>query len=275
LQGRVCYARRLPMMTSADPRDRYLEALSSRHLRDLKFSEVTRALRSLSVGYVQKREERGLARALDGRGKRAAFALYYGARHFLAADALIRDFNLGFAGTGRRTTVLDLGCGTGVCGAAWALRSAPKAHVVGADRSSFALHEARWTYGALRIHGDTRRSIAEGLQAVRQPDGVVMGWTLNELDSAHRADIGKALLPWVARGTRLLIVEPVSARVSPWWAEWTAPFEGHGCSAHETKLKITLPPKIALLARSAGLGLDPLVLRVLVSNAPGGGNGSG
>jgi hypothetical protein len=247
--------------------ERYLEALVNRHLRELKFSEVTRALRSLSVGYVQKREEGGLARALDGRGKRAAFALYYGARHFLAADALIRDLHLGFVGTGRRPTILDLGCGTGVCGAAWALRSVPAARVVGADRSSFALHEARWTYGALRIQGETHRSIAEGLQSVRNPDGVVIGWTLNELEPAHRDEVGKALRPWVARGTRLLVIEPVSARVAPWWGEWTSQFEADRCSTLEKKLKITLPPKIALLARSAGLGLDPVVLRVLVANA--------
>ncbi len=57
---------------------------------------MTRALRALSAGYVEKREEGGVARALDGRGKRAAFALYYGATHFLAAQALVREFDLGF-----------------------------------------------------------------------------------------------------------------------------------------------------------------------------------
>ena len=75
----------------------FLEKLTERHLRDLKFGEVSRALRALSADYVEKRESGGLARALDGRGKRAAFALYYGATHFLAAQALVREFALAFS----------------------------------------------------------------------------------------------------------------------------------------------------------------------------------
>lgn len=242
---------------------RYLDALLERHLKDLKFGEVTRALRALSAGYVEKREEGGLARALDGRGKRAAFALYYGATHFLAAQALVRDLDLGFSAG--KTTILDLGCGTGVCGAAWALHSDGSTMVVGADRSSFALHEARWTYQTLRVKGETSRSITETLESIRRPEGVVLGWTLNELDDEKREFIAAKLLPWVARGTRLLVIEPISKRVAPWWDGWVARFPESQSSVAERRLRLPLPPKVALLARSAGLGTDETALRILVA----------
>ncbi len=244
--------------------DRYLQALEDRHLKDLKFSEVTRALRALSAGYVEKREEGGVARALDGRGKRAAFALYYGTTHFLASLALIRDLDLGFTGGGR-ATILDLGCGTGVCGAAWALGSSSPTTVVGADRSSFALHEARWTYQTLRLKGETSRSITEVLDSIRRPEGIVIGWTLNEIDDDRRAAITAKLLPWVLKGSRLLVIEPVSKRVAPWWDPWIAKLPPAVCQVSEKRLRLPLPPKIALLARSAGLSTDETALRVLTS----------
>lgn len=251
---------------SADPApdrtSRYLEALLERHLKDLKFSEVTRALRALSASYVEKREEGGLARALDGRGKRAAFALYYGATHLLATQTLVRELNLGFSGGGR-ANILDLGCGTGVCGAAWALESRAPVHIVGVDRSSFALHEARWTYQALRLKGETSRSITEALESIRRPEGVVIGWTLNELDDGRRALIADRLVPWISKGSRLLVIEPVSKRVAPWWDEWAGRFQKERCSVLERRLRLDMPPKIALLARSAGLGADAMVVRVL------------
>ncbi|MBX7185701.1 MAG: class I SAM-dependent methyltransferase [Vicinamibacteria bacterium] len=249
---------------AADRAGRYLEALLERHLKDLKFSEVTRGLRALSAGYVEKREEGGLSRALDGRGKRAAFALYYGSTHFLATQVLVRDLGLGFE-SGGRATILDLGCGTGVCGAAWAMESHAPTHVVGADRSSFALHEARWTYQALRLKAETSRSITETLGAIRRPEGIVIGWTLNELDDSRRALIAERLAHWVAKGSRLLVIEPVSKRVTAWWDEWVKRLPSTHCSVLENRLRLDLPPKIALLARSAGLGAEGTVVRVLVA----------
>jgi len=243
---------------------RYLQAIQDRHFKDLKFSEVTRALRALSSGYVEKREEGGLARALDGRGKRAAFALYYGTTHFLATEALVRELDLGFSGGGRPTLV-DLGCGTGVCGAAWALGSESATTVIGADRSSFALHEARWTYQTLRLKAETSRSITETLEAVRRPEGIVIGWTLNELDDERREAIALRLLHWAGKGARLLVIEPVSKRVAPWWDPWVAKFPKATCAVMEKRLRLPLPPKVALLARSAGLSADETVVRVLVA----------
>jgi SAM-dependent methyltransferase len=248
----------------ADKTGRYLLALIDRHLKNLRFSEVTKGLRALSVNYVEAREDSGLARALDGRGKQAAFALYYGATHFLATGALVRDFDLGFSGPAP-ATILDLGCGTGVCGAAWALCSSGPTRVIGADRSSFALHEARWTYATLRLKADTTRSIEDALSSLRRPEAVVLGWALNELDEAKRDLIAARLVPWVAKGSRLLVIEPVSKRVAPWWREWTSRFPPAQASVLERSLPRDLPPPLALLAKSAGLSQDPLVVRVLVA----------
>ena len=77
--------------------------------------------------------------------------------------------------------------------------------------------------------------------------------------------VAAKIVPWVAKGTRLLVVEPVSKRVAPWWDEWTAKFPKELCTVVEKRLRLDLPPKIALLARSAGLGTEATVVRVLVA----------
>jgi len=255
----------LPTQTPTTCAQRYLKALQDRHFRDLKFAEVTRGLRALSAGYVEKRGERGLARALDGRGKRAAFGLYYGSSHFLAVQALVIRLGLAFRGPGR-ASLLDLGCGTGACGAAWALESLVPVSITAADRSSFALHEARWTYQVLGLKGETSRSIREALERSKPPDGIVLGWTLNELDDENRDLLAARLVPWVDRGARLLVVEPVSARVTPWWEDWVRRFPSSRCSSLEIRLGLELPPRVALLGRSAGLRTGGTPLRVLAAN---------
>ena len=58
---------------------------------------------------------------LDTAGKRAAFALFYGPLHFLTVQAIV--IALG-AHARPLQMIADLGCGTGVGGAAWALACA-------------------------------------------------------------------------------------------------------------------------------------------------------
>ena len=103
-----------------DPRFyQWLEGLEARHLSDLRFSELTRALRALSARYVERRGrllERG---AFDTAGKRAAYALYYSPLHFITVTLIVKA--LGAARLGGVT--LDLGCGAGAAGAAGAGRA--------------------------------------------------------------------------------------------------------------------------------------------------------
>ena len=73
------HARGDPAEMSA-PRDRlaaYVDAVETRHLADLSFSEARRALQALSSLYVERRARMRSGAALAGAGKRAAFALYY------------------------------------------------------------------------------------------------------------------------------------------------------------------------------------------------------
>ena len=109
-------------MTGGDPRfDAWLAALEARHLADLTFPEVSRALRALSSTYVERRERLGEGAALAGAGKRAAFALFYAPLHYLLVREIVRALP---AATTGPATLVDLGCGTGAAGAAWASASA-------------------------------------------------------------------------------------------------------------------------------------------------------
>src|SRR5215207_9804850 len=90
---------------------RWLATLEARHLADLRFAEVTRALRALSSAYVQRRQKLAAGAALDSKGKRAAFALFYGPLHLLTVSNIVRSLG---AGTSAPSEILDLGCGTGV-----------------------------------------------------------------------------------------------------------------------------------------------------------------
>jgi hypothetical protein len=120
--------------TPAPPRagpervDDWLAALADRHLADLRVSEVTRALRALSSSYVERRHGLERGAALQGTGKRAAFALFYGPLHFLTVQALAGALP---ALTRAPSRILDLGCGTGAAGAALALASGGRAPVLG------------------------------------------------------------------------------------------------------------------------------------------------
>src|SRR5687767_25470 len=92
--------------------DAWLAALNERHLANLTQSEVTRALRALSSCYVERRDKLASGGALDGAGKRAAFALFYGPQHYVLTRAIVASLEV----SARR--VVDLGCGTGSAGAA-------------------------------------------------------------------------------------------------------------------------------------------------------------
>src|SRR4249920_3711800 len=128
--------------------DAWYAALEARHLASLTFQEVRRALQALSSLYVERRERLVLGAALEGAGKRAAFALFYGPLHFLTVREVVRA--LGAAEPPPRE-LLDLGCGTGAAGAAWALEARGKTEVHGVDRSGWAAGEARWTLRRLGL----------------------------------------------------------------------------------------------------------------------------
>src|ERR1051325_9342599 len=104
-------------MTAPTPFQAWMQSLETTHLADLTFSEVSRALRALSSTYVERRQNLASGAALSGAGKRAAFALFYGPLHHLLIAHIVANLPDATANVG---TLLDLGCGTGASGAAWA-----------------------------------------------------------------------------------------------------------------------------------------------------------
>ena len=142
------------MRSAEDPFHRWFEALEARHLARLTFPEVRRGLQALSALYVDRGSRLGAGAALEGAGKRAAFALFYAPLHFLLVREVVRALGAARGGPAR---LLDLGCGTGSAGAAWAGLAAGRLEVAGIDRSGWAVEEARWNFRALAVRGQASR----------------------------------------------------------------------------------------------------------------------
>ena len=235
----------------------FLQQLEQRHLADLQFSEVTRALRALSSAYVERRET-ALAqhKALDGAGKRAAFALYYGPIHFLLVQHIARELGL----VVERGTVVDLGCGTGVAGAAVGSSAIEPVSVLGIDTHPWTLDEARFTYRAFGLRSDVRRGHAARTRFPADTSLVVAAFVVNELKDADR----NALLTTLeSLKAPVLIIEPISQRISPWWDAWAAAFQKRGGRADEWRARIDPPPIVKRLSKAAGLRPEVLTARSL------------
>ena len=103
------------MSSGSDPFPAWFTALEARHLSRLTFAEVRRGLQALSALYVDRGKRLGTGAALEGSGKRAAFALFYAPLHFLLVRDVVRALGAGEAGP---RSIVDLGCGTGTAAAA-------------------------------------------------------------------------------------------------------------------------------------------------------------
>ena len=244
-----------------DPLDSFHAALEARHLSELTFAEVRRALRALSSVYVERRERLTEGAVFDGAGKRAAFALYYGPMHFLLVREIARALGPS-ANAGRH--VLDLGCGTGAAGAAWALECGPRTLVEAVDRNGWAVAEARWTLARFRLGGRATRADAATLPLPKPPAGILAAFTVNELEDGGRSRLLPRLLDAARSGSTVLVVEPISRRVTPWWPEWAEAFREAGGREDEWRFRPALPPRLALLGKAAGLDARELTGRSLV-----------
>jgi hypothetical protein len=249
-----------PAPAGHDPFPAYYAALEARHRGDLTFAEIRRALQSLSSLYVERRARMAGGRATDGAGKRAAFALYYGAVHFLLVREVVRSLG---PSLGSPRLVLDLGCGTGTAGAAWALECSPRASVEAVDLGGWAVAETRWTLARFGLDGRVlRRDVATAPVPGRRV-GVLAAFAVNELDDASRHKLLPRLLETGVAESSVLIVEPLSRRVSPWWPEWKDAFCSAGGREDEWRLRPALPETVALLGRAAGLDTRELTARSL------------
>ncbi|HVH58646.1 MAG TPA: class I SAM-dependent methyltransferase [Vicinamibacterales bacterium] len=239
--------------------EEWIAELDRRHLADLTPSEVGRALRALSSCYVERRARLSTGAALEGAGKRAAFALFYAVQHFLIGREIART--LFPAGAPDVDRIVDLGCGTGTAGAAVAqVLGTPR--IEGYDINTWAAAEANWTYRAFGIRG---RATVANVRAVRLPQqGLVLAaYAVNELADDVRRGLLARMLDAQQRGASILIVEPIARRANPWWTEWVDALGPRGGRENEWRFRITLPDRQRALAAAAGLDVRELTARSL------------
>jgi SAM-dependent methyltransferase len=240
--------------------DDWMAQLEARQLADLQFSQVSRALRALSSAYVERRQRLAEGAALSGAGKRAAFALFYGPLHFLAVREVVAALHLDRSCGSR---LIDLGCGTGAAGVAWAVSCEARPAVVGIDRNAWALSEAAHAYAAFGVNGRTRRGDVAAIPWPESPAAVLAAYSVNELAAASRDALLQRLLQRAQRGDTVLVVEPLAGFVAPWWRAWRTAFEAAGGDAREWRFRATLPAIVAKLDRAAGLNHRELTARSL------------
>jgi SAM-dependent methyltransferase len=243
---------------SADPLDRWLLALEKRHLADLSFAEVRRALQALSSLYVERRERAPLADAFRSAGKRAAYAMFYGPLHYLLIRRIVRELG---ADSPPPRRIVDLGCGTGAAGAAWALEAGGTPEILGIDRAEWAVGETALAYRALGARGRARRGDLDRFLLPGAADAIVAAYTVNEMEAAARERLLDRLIEAASGGARVLVVEPVSKRAAPWWNEWQEAFALHGGQAHDWRFAANLPGLLHRLDRAAGLDHRELTAR--------------
>jgi hypothetical protein len=236
----------------------WLEALQERHLSTLKFSEVRKAVQALSSLYVERRQRIDAAAAFSGAGKRAAFAMYFGPLHFLLVREIVRALD---ARIPSHAGLLDLGCGTGVAGCAWAMEARPS-RLTGVDRNHWAIQQCKWTYNTLGIAG---KAMAVDLKTLRIPSNmaVIAAFAINELDVITRDRLRRDFVAIAMDGSPVLVVEPIAKRVTPWWDEWSVEWKALGGRDDEWRFRVTLPEPIALMDKAAGLDHRELTGRSL------------
>jgi SAM-dependent methyltransferase len=235
-----------------------MSALEARHLSDLRFAEVTRALRALSSAYVERRHKVASGSTHDSAGKRAAFALYYGPLHFIATQHVVKEMS-----AAAPAHVLDLGCGTGTVGAAWALTSEASPIVTGIDRHPWAVDEAKRTYRELGVNGRARVGDIVRFPARSAGAGVVAGYVLNELSEPVRRGVEDQLVAHAATGARVLVLEPIARSITPWWDKTVARMAAVGGRADEWRFRAEVPDLVARLGKAAGLDYRELRLRTI------------
>jgi hypothetical protein len=241
--------------------EKWFAALERRHLSKLTFSEVRRALAALSSIYVEKRERLEEGAALEGEGKRAAFALFYSPLHFLTIREIVRS--LGLASPSPRR-ILDLGCGTGVAGAAWALECRARPLLLGLDRSGWAVSEARWTYSILGLGGEARKGEGTRARLLGEGEAILAAFMVNELSQSDRERLLSRLLETAQEGRQVLVVEPIARRAFPWWEGWSAAFRSAGGRSDDWRFPVQLPETLQLLDRATGMDHRELTARSLL-----------
>lgn len=238
-----------------------MEAAHTRWASDLTFRELRRGVQAVSDLYVHKRKTHALSdRAADGRGKRAAFIVYYGGLHLILLQAWTAERPAPAA-----ERVWDLGCGPGVVGATIARWSDARA-LEASDRLGSHLEVAAWTARRLKVKARTRKAALPGVvRQLRGPGILCLGWVLNELSDPHREATVAALLGRLRAGAGLVVFSPLSLRASPWWPQLVRQVRSvrPEVDVDEFRIQADRPPLIADLDRASRLDHSSLGARSL------------
>jgi len=226
----------------------------------LTFSEIRRGVQALSERYVQRRDP---SEALGSPAKRAAFASYFAALHLATAHGAVCALGAdALAGVAR---IVDLGAGSGAAGAGAALALPGRPSLLALDRSGYALAEARRTYAAFGLRGETERTqLPARLPKLARGDLAVAGWFVSECDDSARERVLAALERGVAAGARVLLLEPLAGGIVPWWDELAARFGALGLATGSVRWRMQRPEWIARMDKAARLDHRELGARIAV-----------
>jgi len=245
----------------------WLRGLESRHRAGLTNAEFFKAVRALSARYVERRAELPGRSPLDSAGKRAAFAAFYAPLHFFTMREVVNALG---ANAQPVRTILDLGCGTGVASAAWALGVAAPPSLRGIDRHPWAIQESQWTWQQLRLGGHATRTdmVDAPNQLLRQGQAdaataIVAGWSVNELPAPARERLLRHVIEAARIGVSVLVVEPLARAATPWWDQWVAAVRAAGGRSDRWKFDVTLPPSLAAIDEAAGFTREGLGAKTL------------
>jgi hypothetical protein len=248
--------------------EEWVEALQTRHRGAFTSAEFLKAVRALSARYVERRSSIRDKSPLDSAGKRAAFAAFYAPLHFFTARQVVRQLPIRPAPP---EVIVDLGCGTGIVSAAWALELATRPRLTGVDAHPWALTEAAWNWRQLGLRGDGQRAelvrAAERLltrsKAALSGVSVVAGWSVNELSDESRTQLLPVMLELARFGAQILIIEPLARSAVPWWRAWESAFVSAGGQSDEWRFDAALPATLAGISEAAGFRREELTARSL------------
>jgi hypothetical protein len=163
---------------------------------------------------------------------------------------------------------VDLGCGTGASGAAWAAACTRTPSGIAIDRNAWALGEASDTYRRFGVPVRTRQEDVATARLPKAPAAILAAYTLNEMEDIARDVLLERLLASAARpGASVLIVEPLAKGIARWWGRWRDRFVAAGGRHDEWRLRAELPAIVAKLDRAAGLDHREITGRSLYLSA--------
>jgi hypothetical protein len=128
------------------------------------------------------------------------------------------------------------------------------------------ISEARWTWRQFGLAGKAIRGDLARTQLPGQNHGILAAYVINELDVKLRETLLERLLDASGRGARVLVVEPIARRISPWWDSWDRAFDQRGGRSDTWRFQAALPERLRLLDRAAGLDHGELTARSLFIN---------